>query len=113
MLVCGEKGDRPECHHIGFIFVCSLRNNFRRGLSGYCIVHFILHGSKKLFCFYSVGRVVHSRCINIGNLLIHHAFTGPDLSNFFQEFLEISSIKASAVFETITVNGKTYLFLVV
>ena len=66
------------------------------------------YSSKKLFCFNRIGRVVHSRGINIGNLLIHHAFTGPDLSNFFQEFLEISSIKAGAIFETIDVNAKTF-----
>lgn len=93
---------------MGFILVYPLHNNFSRGLSGYRLVHFVLHGSKKLFCFYRVRRVVHSGCRNVGNLLINHALTGPDLSNFFQEFLEISSINASAVFKTVTVNGKTF-----
>lgn len=72
-------------------------------------MRFVLNRCKEFFGVCRFWRIVNRRCVNIGNFLIGHPLTGPDVPNLLQQLIKKSCTEAGTVLKTIAVNGKTFM----
>src|SRR6266571_1850411 len=81
-------------------------NDFGGSLAGDRDVEFVLHGGEEFFRSDSVRRVIGGRGVDIGNLLIDHAFAGADFADLFEQLFKVTPVESGAVLEAVGINGE-------
>lgn len=75
--------------HVNFGGIGGSIDEFRRRLSGDGPMQLILHGGKEFPGQRRLGIIVGGQRIQVGDLLVKTAFTGPDFPDAFQQFVKI------------------------
>ena len=90
-----------------FLFsICSRINNLSRCLTMNGIVDLILDFPEKLNRNLCMGIVVDASGVNFQNLSVKNLFRGTDVSDAFQQFLEVSA--AAQIFQALIIQGKPF-----
>ena len=87
-----------------FVSIGTLINQFGSGMSVNCIMEFILHFGKELNGRRSIGIVVHTGSVNVGDLLVKTAFTQAYLPDFSQQMFKVVLIEKCSVLHPLTVD---------
>ena len=88
-----------------FLFsIGSLHNDLGSSMTVNGEMQLVLHRGKKFFRGRRICIVIHGCRVDIGDLLIEAALTGPNLSDFFEKVLKIVFTEERSVFHPLPVQ---------